>query len=121
MTFEWDEDKNLDNIQKHNVSFEIAQEAFFDEKRIIIRDKKHSKKRIDFFVLEMTEMEQARSNRQMVSKRISCQSFSVSCLTGIWIRFDNGAVHRCHAAVPDRVFLLLLSSYRPGGLLLRNS
>jgi uncharacterized DUF497 family protein len=36
MTFECDEVKNMDNIDKHNVSFEVAQEAFFDEKRIII-------------------------------------------------------------------------------------
>ena len=35
MTFEWDETKNHDNIEKHNVSFEKAQEAFFDKKRII--------------------------------------------------------------------------------------
>jgi uncharacterized DUF497 family protein len=39
MTFEWDERKNQINIQKHNVSFEVAQEAFFDKKRIIIKDK----------------------------------------------------------------------------------
>jgi len=50
MTFEWDEDKNLDNIQKHKVSFEIAQEAFFDNKRII-KDKKHSKKEDRFFCI----------------------------------------------------------------------
>jgi len=37
MTFEWDETKNQENINKHNVSFEIAQEAFFDEERIIIK------------------------------------------------------------------------------------
>ena len=43
MTFEWDENKNLENIQKHKVSFEMAQEAFFDKNRIIIKDKKHSK------------------------------------------------------------------------------
>ena len=45
MTFEWDENKNLDNIEKHKVSFEVAQEAFFYKKRIIIKDKKQSKKR----------------------------------------------------------------------------
>ena len=43
MTFEWDENKNLENIEKHNVSFEIAQEAFFD--------KKHSKKEERFFCI----------------------------------------------------------------------
>jgi len=43
MTFEWDEKKNLENINTHKVSFETAQEAFFDEKRKIIYDEKHSK------------------------------------------------------------------------------
>ena len=38
MTFEWDENKNLDNIEKHGVSFEMAQEAFFDKNRIILKD-----------------------------------------------------------------------------------
>jgi len=57
MTFEWDENKNLENIEKHKVSFEVAKEAFFDKKRIIIKDIKHSKKEERFFVLEMTEME----------------------------------------------------------------
>ena len=51
MTFEWDESKNLENIEKHNVSFETAQEAFFDKKRIIIKDKKHSGKEERFFCI----------------------------------------------------------------------
>ena len=51
MTFEWDEDKNLDNIEKHKVSFEMAQEAFFDKNRIILKDKKHSKKEERFFCI----------------------------------------------------------------------
>lgn len=28
MTFEWDENKNSENIKKHSVSFEKAQDAF---------------------------------------------------------------------------------------------
>jgi uncharacterized protein len=51
MTFEWDEAKNLDNIEKHNVSFETAQEAFYDKKRIIIKDKKHSKTEERFYCI----------------------------------------------------------------------
>jgi len=51
MTFEWDEKKNLDNIKKHKVSFEMAQEAFFDKNRIILKDKKHSKKEERFFCI----------------------------------------------------------------------
>ena len=51
MTFEWDENKNQENLEKHNVSFEIAQEAFFDKKRIIVRDKWHSQKEERFFCI----------------------------------------------------------------------
>ena len=49
--FEWDENKNLENIEKHKVSFEKAQEAFFDKKRILIKDKKHSKMEEMFFCI----------------------------------------------------------------------
>ncbi|MDR0830089.1 MAG: BrnT family toxin [Prevotellaceae bacterium] len=42
MTFEWDENKNLENIEKHGVSFKEAQEAFFDENGIIREDEEHS-------------------------------------------------------------------------------
>ena len=51
MTFEWDEYKNQENIEKHQVSFERAQEAFFDKNRVIIKDKKHSKKEERFFCI----------------------------------------------------------------------
>ncbi|MEX0963302.1 MAG: BrnT family toxin [Pseudohongiellaceae bacterium] len=42
-TFEWDEAKDLDNQEKHGVSFEDAQHAFLDENRIIAEDLDHSK------------------------------------------------------------------------------
>ena len=42
MTFEWDENRNQLNIQKHGLSFDEAQEAFFDERRIILSDEQHS-------------------------------------------------------------------------------
>jgi uncharacterized DUF497 family protein len=51
MTFEWDEKKNQDNIEKHHVSFEKAQEAFFDRNRLIIKDGKHSKFEERFFCI----------------------------------------------------------------------
>jgi len=41
-TFEWDENKNNQNQQKHNISFEEAQYAFSDKKRIIAKDLEHS-------------------------------------------------------------------------------
>jgi uncharacterized DUF497 family protein len=34
MKFEWDENKNTENQQKHNISFDDAQYAFFDKNRI---------------------------------------------------------------------------------------
>ena len=51
MIFEWDDSKNLENSEKHNVSFEMAQNAFFDKNRVIIKDKKHSKKEERFFCI----------------------------------------------------------------------
>ena len=42
VTFEWDERKNLLNQEKHNVSFEEAQFAFLDPRRIIAIDTDHS-------------------------------------------------------------------------------
>ncbi len=43
--FEWDEDKNKQNIEKHDVSFQIAQLAFKDPKRVIAQDILHSSER----------------------------------------------------------------------------
>jgi len=41
-SFEWDEEKNLDNQHKHGVSFHEAQYAFLDKKRIIAEDLDHT-------------------------------------------------------------------------------
>ena len=40
--FEWDEQKNAENQEKHGVSFYEAQYAFSDPKRIILEDLTHS-------------------------------------------------------------------------------
>lgn len=40
--FEWDERKNRQNHAKHGVSFEEAQYAFRDKKRVVIHDTAHS-------------------------------------------------------------------------------
>ena len=55
MTFEWDENKNVLNKEKHNISFEEAQFAFFDPKRIILEDKKHSIDEDRFFCIGQIE------------------------------------------------------------------
>ena len=41
--FEWNEDKNEQNIIKHGISFREAQKAFLDKNRIIAEDITHSK------------------------------------------------------------------------------
>ena len=42
MIFEWDENKNTANRRKHNVSFEEAQTAFYDDNALVIDDPDHS-------------------------------------------------------------------------------
>ena len=48
-SFEWDENKDLENQYKHGVSFGRAQYAFADPRRVIARDKRHSKKEERYF------------------------------------------------------------------------
>lgn len=44
MEFEWDDAKSESNADKHGLSFEEAQYAFSDPKRVIAIDHKHSTK-----------------------------------------------------------------------------
>jgi len=47
--FEWDEAKDLINLQKHGVSFADAQYVFLDKKRIIAKDLSHSQNEQRFY------------------------------------------------------------------------
>lgn len=40
-SFEWDEEKESENLLKHGVDFETAQYAFIDPKRVIAEDVAH--------------------------------------------------------------------------------
>ena len=55
--FDWDENKNSQNQEKHHVSFEHAQHAFADEKRIIAEDLEHSKDEKRYFCIGKVEGE----------------------------------------------------------------
>jgi len=55
MKFEWDENKNIVNQEKHKISFEDAQYAFFDKKRIILKDEKHSIEEERYFCIGKTD------------------------------------------------------------------
>lgn len=50
LKFEWDENKNQTNIQKHGISFEEASSVFYDDEALIINDEAHSRNG-DRFVL----------------------------------------------------------------------
>jgi len=49
--FEWDEEKDLSNQAKHNVSFALAQRAFLDPHRIIVEDVDHTKEEERFYCI----------------------------------------------------------------------
>ena len=42
MIFDWDSDKNLENAEKHGISFEQAQEIFLDSLHLSILDERFS-------------------------------------------------------------------------------
>ncbi|MCP4579275.1 MAG: BrnT family toxin [Deltaproteobacteria bacterium] len=49
--FEWDEQKDKHNQQKHGVSFALAQIAFLDVNRLILEDLAHSDKEERYYCL----------------------------------------------------------------------
>lgn len=49
--FEWDENKNIANQKKHNISFEEAQTAFYDDNALLIDDPDHSEEEERFILL----------------------------------------------------------------------
>ena len=55
MKFEWDELKNLINIEKHGVSFDDAINAFLDPKRKIRFNKKHSADEMRYYCIGKVE------------------------------------------------------------------
>ena len=42
MGFEWDENKNAENYRKHGIRFEIAKQAFDDDRAIPFADPEHN-------------------------------------------------------------------------------
>ena len=51
INFEWDDAKDLTNQLKHGISFKGAQNAFYDHKRIIVRDIAHDKNEKRYFCM----------------------------------------------------------------------
>ena len=57
MRFEWDEHKNLANINKHKISFEQASTVFLDRYAIIFQDVEHSKTEERFIIIGKSALE----------------------------------------------------------------
>ena len=49
--FEWDENKNAINKEKHHISFEEARTVFYDEEALVIDDPEHSEEEERFIIL----------------------------------------------------------------------
>ncbi len=56
-SFEWDEAKNQENQQKHNVTFYDAQYAFLDPDRVIAEDMSHSQEEQRFYCFGLNKNE----------------------------------------------------------------
>ena len=56
LKFEWDESKNIINIQKHNVSFEEAMTVFKDSKAVLRYDENHSEIEDRFNIIGMSQL-----------------------------------------------------------------
>lgn len=52
--FEWDENKNQINKQKHGISFEEARTVFYDAEAIVIDDPEHSMEEERFIILGLS-------------------------------------------------------------------
>lgn len=53
--FEWDENKNSINQQKHKISFDEAKTVFYDEEARIIDDPEHSEEEERFIILGLSK------------------------------------------------------------------
>ncbi len=54
LKFEWDENKNQINQQKHSISFEEAKTVFYDENALLIDDPDHSEEEERFIILGLS-------------------------------------------------------------------
>lgn len=55
--FEWDENKNRINIEKHGIPFEEAATVFYDDNAILFDDPDHSINEERFLILGITRKE----------------------------------------------------------------
>ena len=54
LRFEWDENKNRINQDKHRISFEEARTVFYDLEALVIDDPEHSEEEKRFIILGLS-------------------------------------------------------------------
>jgi len=54
LRFDWDDRKNVQDMRKHGISFEVAQTVFFDEQALLIADPDHSQQGERFILLGLS-------------------------------------------------------------------
>jgi Uncharacterized protein conserved in bacteria len=54
LRFEWDENKNRVNQEKHKISFEEAKTVFYDLEALVIDDPEHSEEEERFIILGLS-------------------------------------------------------------------
>ena len=54
--FEWDENKNRINQDKHGISFEEAKTVFYDLEALVIDDPEHSAEEERFIILGLSQI-----------------------------------------------------------------
>lgn len=52
--FEWDENKNRTNQNKHGISFTEAKTVFYDDEALVIEDPEHSEEEERFIILGLS-------------------------------------------------------------------
>jgi hypothetical protein len=78
--FVWDDEKNQENQAKHGVSFEFAQYAFADPKRVIAKDTGHSSQEERFYCF-------GRLGEGIVTVRFTCRHGKIRIIgAGYWRR-----------------------------------
>ena len=55
MQFEWDENKNQANIEKHGISFSEASTVFYDENAVLFDDPDHSESEDRFLIIGFSQ------------------------------------------------------------------
>lgn len=82
-SFEWDEDKDAENLRKHGVNFKTAQYAFIDPRRVIAKDLIHSRDEKRYFCI-------GRVKGGILTVRFTYRSNSIRIIgAGYWRKGKN--------------------------------